>query len=215
MASKSRWYILNYITARKKSTIAFSRQPGNSLGEFLPDGALPEPWDGTLEDSFAPYETRDAFELADILYRENQTLQKQIDRLLQIWAITLIDVGGNPQFSCMTRSMRRSMATYYYSLFLYSAYLKKAINVRSSKEQLKQVIIQEQKDGAVETGLEHGYDNTRCATEDIAKDVDETDTLIENATNAAAVVNTAAGMDPISLLHRSCDFHTTSVGLLQ
>jgi hypothetical protein len=99
LTSKNQWYIVNYIITHKKSTIAFSRWPGNSLGEFLPDGALPEPWDALLEDSFTPYETREAFELADLLYCENQMPQKQIDRLLHIWARTLIDVGRNPPFS--------------------------------------------------------------------------------------------------------------------
>jgi hypothetical protein len=69
----------------------------------LPDGALPAPWDEHDED-FAPYDSRDAFELADLLYRRTQMPQGQIDSLLQIWARTMVNTGKNPPF-CNARDL--------------------------------------------------------------------------------------------------------------
>ena len=48
-------------------TFAFAGCPCNKKGECLPDGTMPAPRDEPDED-FALYDSREAFELADLLY---------------------------------------------------------------------------------------------------------------------------------------------------
>ena len=64
-------------------------RPCNYNGEFLPDSALPPAWDDQDPDDFSPFQSREAYELADLLYRRNEMPEHQIDDLLQIWARTL------------------------------------------------------------------------------------------------------------------------------
>ncbi|KAF8328733.1 hypothetical protein F5887DRAFT_897430 [Amanita rubescens] len=64
-------------------------RPCNSTGEFLPEGTPPPPWNDQSPTNFAPYASRESFQLADLLFRRNQMPEDQIDDLLQIWARTL------------------------------------------------------------------------------------------------------------------------------
>jgi hypothetical protein len=63
--------------------------PCDSQGNFLPEGALPPPWDRPPTDDFSPFKNRAEFELADLLFRKDQMSASSINELLQIWAATL------------------------------------------------------------------------------------------------------------------------------
>jgi hypothetical protein len=66
-----------------------SGRPCDETGAFLPDGAPPPPWNDPSPTDYAPYESKEAFELADLLFRRAKLPQEQIDHLMQIWARTL------------------------------------------------------------------------------------------------------------------------------
>ena len=67
-------------------------------GEFLPDGSPPPSWNDPAPNNFAPYVSREAYELADLLFRRNQMPEDQINDLMQIWARTL-PVDEDPPFA--------------------------------------------------------------------------------------------------------------------
>ncbi|KAF8322392.1 hypothetical protein F5887DRAFT_1087226 [Amanita rubescens] len=64
-------------------------RPCNSNGEFLPDGAPPPPWDERAPDDFSPFESRESYELADLIFRRNEMSKDEFNCLMQIWARTL------------------------------------------------------------------------------------------------------------------------------
>lgn len=72
----------------------FAGLPCDSEGNFLPNGALPPPWDCPPADDFSPFANHAEFELADLLFRKNQ--MSNINELLQIWAATLPDDQDPP-----------------------------------------------------------------------------------------------------------------------
>lgn len=65
----------------------------------MPNGTAPVPIDEPRgpEDWF-PYQSKEAFELADFLYSKNQMSGGGIDELLQIWSSTLSSNGLSPPF---------------------------------------------------------------------------------------------------------------------
>ena len=63
--------------------------PCNPTGNFLPDSTPLLPWNNGATHDFAPYASRESYQLADLLFRCNQMPQNQINDLLQIWARTL------------------------------------------------------------------------------------------------------------------------------
>lgn len=50
-------------------------------------------------DDWSPFNSREAFELADLLYTRNEMPAKQIDDLLDIFAATSVTSGGTPPFT--------------------------------------------------------------------------------------------------------------------
>jgi hypothetical protein len=64
-------------------------RPCDCNGNFIPNGTPPLPWDDRAPEDFSPFQNREAYQLADLLYRRNQMPEHQIDDLLQIWAQTL------------------------------------------------------------------------------------------------------------------------------
>ena len=76
----------------------FSGRPCDAQGAFLPEGA-PSPIQEKAANDWLPFESRMEFELADFLYTRSQMPGTQIDILLDIWATSLIEAGGQPLFS--------------------------------------------------------------------------------------------------------------------
>jgi hypothetical protein len=79
--------------------------PCDSLGNYLPPGALPPlaPYDLPGEDGAAhnvwdPFYNHAQFEIADFLYRRNQMPGAQVDVLFDLWAASG-DEGTEPPFS--------------------------------------------------------------------------------------------------------------------
>ncbi|KAG6905029.1 hypothetical protein DXG01_005543 [Tephrocybe rancida] len=73
-------------------------RPCDAHGEYLPDGAPPPLPKEKATDNFFPYMDRNAFELADLLYRRDQMANPKINDLLQIWAATLRGADREPPF---------------------------------------------------------------------------------------------------------------------
>ncbi|KIO04187.1 hypothetical protein M404DRAFT_143911, partial [Pisolithus tinctorius Marx 270] len=73
--------------------------PCNANGNFLPHGTHPEPRPSKPPDDWSPYSSRLKFKLADFLYMHNQMSAAHINILLNLWAASLLKVGGHPLFS--------------------------------------------------------------------------------------------------------------------
>ncbi|KAN0081189.1 hypothetical protein V8E55_008813 [Tylopilus felleus] len=72
--------------------------PCDAQGTFLLEGA-PPPIQEKAANDWSPFESQMEFELADFLYTRSQMPGTQIDILLDIWAVSLIEAGGQPLFS--------------------------------------------------------------------------------------------------------------------
>ena len=64
-------------------------------GVFVPPNAPPEPPNLKADDDWSPFTSRAGFELADLLFTDAQLSQKKIDRILELWAATLIPHGDS------------------------------------------------------------------------------------------------------------------------
>ncbi|KAG1837010.1 hypothetical protein F4604DRAFT_1885875 [Suillus subluteus] len=84
---------------RTMSTIR-EGHPCDKHGNFLPDGTPPPP---TTEpkscDNWTPFRNHVKFETAEFLYIQNQMPANQADRLLNLWATTLLKHGESPPFA--------------------------------------------------------------------------------------------------------------------
>lgn len=65
-------------------------------GIFLPPEALPEPPTPKADDDWSPFTSRAGFELAEFLFAEAELSQKKTNKLLELWAATLIPHGDSP-----------------------------------------------------------------------------------------------------------------------
>jgi hypothetical protein len=63
-----------------------SRTPCDVTGDNLEPGLLPPPPDGHAEDDYSPFGSRAEFELAELLYVEEEMSAGKIDKLLQLLA---------------------------------------------------------------------------------------------------------------------------------
>ncbi|KAJ6527460.1 hypothetical protein B0H19DRAFT_969690 [Mycena capillaripes] len=68
-------------------------RPCDEKGTFLPDGAPPRPRNTAAADDWAPYDDKVQFELADFLFRKVQMSSKNIDQLLEMWALSMMKHG--------------------------------------------------------------------------------------------------------------------------
>ncbi|KAJ6467182.1 hypothetical protein C8R47DRAFT_990496 [Mycena vitilis] len=64
-------------------------RPCDENGNFLPEGAPPPPRTTAAPDDWAPYEDSVQFNIADFLFRKVQMSAKNIDYLLEQWALSL------------------------------------------------------------------------------------------------------------------------------
>ncbi|KAJ7443373.1 hypothetical protein FB451DRAFT_1437560 [Mycena latifolia] len=65
-------------------------RPCDEDGTFLPDGAPPAPRTEAQSTDWSPYEDKVQFLLADVLFRKVQMSSKNIDNLLEMWALSLM-----------------------------------------------------------------------------------------------------------------------------
>ncbi|KAI6098291.1 hypothetical protein EDD16DRAFT_1768168 [Pisolithus croceorrhizus] len=71
----------------------------DARGQFLPANAPPPPRAEKALDDWTPYHNRLEFELADFLFTHAEMPARKIDTLLDIWAASLIGLGGQPLFT--------------------------------------------------------------------------------------------------------------------
>ncbi|KAJ6472013.1 hypothetical protein C8R45DRAFT_1164738, partial [Mycena sanguinolenta] len=65
-------------------------RPCDENGVFLPDGAAPPPHTTASKDDWSPYRDSVQFNMADFLFRKVQMSAKNIDFLLEQWALSLM-----------------------------------------------------------------------------------------------------------------------------
>lgn len=65
-------------------------------GTFLPPETPPEPPTTKANNDWSPFTSRAGFELAEFLFADAELSRKKIDRLLELWAATLIPHGNSP-----------------------------------------------------------------------------------------------------------------------
>jgi hypothetical protein len=74
-------------------------RPCDKQGNDIPQDAPPPPPEAEPDtNDWTPYESRAGFELADFLYTSEQMSGGHIDKLLGIWAATLVADGAKPPF---------------------------------------------------------------------------------------------------------------------
>ncbi|KAJ6609407.1 hypothetical protein B0H10DRAFT_2225936 [Mycena sp. CBHHK59/15] len=64
--------------------------PCDEHGTFLPDGAPPQPRNTAAADDWTPFDDKVQFELANFLFRKVQMSSKNIDQLLEMWALSMM-----------------------------------------------------------------------------------------------------------------------------
>ncbi|KIK19926.1 hypothetical protein PISMIDRAFT_106656, partial [Pisolithus microcarpus 441] len=67
-------------------------------GNFLPNGTQPEPCQPKPPDDWSPYSSHLEFELADFIYTCSQISAANLNTLLELWATSLVKVGGKLMF---------------------------------------------------------------------------------------------------------------------
>ena len=65
-------------------------------GVFLPPNVPPEPPMAKADDDWTPFTSRAGFELAEFLFTETELSRKKVDKLLELWAATLIPHDDSP-----------------------------------------------------------------------------------------------------------------------
>ncbi|KAI6043361.1 hypothetical protein EDC04DRAFT_2562900, partial [Pisolithus marmoratus] len=71
----------------------------DACGQFLPANSPPPPCAEKASDDWTPYHNWLEFKLADFLFRQAEMPARKIDMLLDIWAMSLIGLGGQPLFT--------------------------------------------------------------------------------------------------------------------
>ena len=74
-------------------------RPCDSEGNFLPEGTPPSSAEGRALGDWAPFNSRDEFELADLLFTRTEMSRGQVDELMQIWAARTALEGGTAPFA--------------------------------------------------------------------------------------------------------------------
>ena len=65
-------------------------------GTFIPSNTPPEVLAEKADDDWSPFTSRAGFELADFMYADAQLSQRKIDKILELWAATLVPHGDSP-----------------------------------------------------------------------------------------------------------------------
>ncbi|KAN0074525.1 hypothetical protein V8E55_011937 [Tylopilus felleus] len=72
-------------------------QPCNATGNPIARDSPPEPWPLKSPEDWGLFHSRVHFELADFLFTQNQMPGAQIDKLLDIWAASLLQVQAGAE----------------------------------------------------------------------------------------------------------------------
>ncbi|KAI1786556.1 hypothetical protein LXA43DRAFT_975709 [Ganoderma leucocontextum] len=81
-----------------KSEVYEVPRPCDENGVYLADGEAPAPATSSTDDDWAPYKDRLQFEVADFLYTQDQMGGAKIDKLLELWAASVLPHGDTPPF---------------------------------------------------------------------------------------------------------------------
>ena len=65
-------------------------------GTPVPPDAPPEPLTLKADDDWSPFTSRAGFELAEFMFADAELSQRKIDKLLKLWAATLIPHSDSP-----------------------------------------------------------------------------------------------------------------------
>ena len=74
-------------------------RPCDVEGNFLPEGTPPAPTENRVPGDWTPFNSRDEFELADLLFTRTEMSRAQIDELMQIWGARTALEGGTTPFT--------------------------------------------------------------------------------------------------------------------
>ena len=74
-------------------------RPCDTEGNFLPEGTPPAQAEGRVPGNWSPFNSRDEFELADLLFTRTEMSRAQIDQLMQIWGARTTLEGGTTPFA--------------------------------------------------------------------------------------------------------------------
>ncbi|KAI6109269.1 hypothetical protein EV401DRAFT_2059642 [Pisolithus croceorrhizus] len=85
-----------------RSIICHVGQPCNASGNFQLTGTQLEPHQLKPPDDWSPYNSHLKFKLADFIYTCNQMSAGNLDILLNLWAVSLVEVGSHLIFSSHT-----------------------------------------------------------------------------------------------------------------
>ncbi|KAJ6599442.1 hypothetical protein B0H10DRAFT_2167549 [Mycena sp. CBHHK59/15] len=78
------------LRAQKHYHPFLNAHPCDENGKFLPDGPPPSPRNTAATDDWTPYEDKVQFGLADSLFHKVQMSSKNIDQLLEMWALSMM-----------------------------------------------------------------------------------------------------------------------------
>ncbi|KAG1727943.1 uncharacterized protein EDB91DRAFT_1253681 [Suillus paluster] len=79
--------------------LGLNGRPCNADGIFLLPGTPPPPLENVATDNWTPFRNHTEFETAEFLYMQNQMPAGQINRLLDLWASTLVKHNDKPPFA--------------------------------------------------------------------------------------------------------------------
>lgn len=74
-------------------------RPCDRNGTFLPPGAPPEPEEERSSDDWMSFENRVGFEFADFAFRDAQLSGGKVNKLMDLWAASALETGGEPPFA--------------------------------------------------------------------------------------------------------------------
>jgi len=74
-------------------------RPCDEEGNFLPEGTPPGCVESRVPGDWSPFNSRDEFELADLLFTRTEMSRGQVDELMQIWASRSAVDGGTAPFA--------------------------------------------------------------------------------------------------------------------
>lgn len=74
-------------------------RPCDTEGNFLPEGTPPTPAGNRVPGDWSPFNSRDEFELADLLFKRVEMSRSHVDELMQIWGAHAALEGGTTPFT--------------------------------------------------------------------------------------------------------------------
>ena len=97
-APTSQW-LVHFLSCLDPFTHTAVAQPCDEEGNFLPEGAPPGCAETRVPGDWSPFNSRDEFELANLLFTRTEMSHGQVDELMQIWAARAARDGGTTPFT--------------------------------------------------------------------------------------------------------------------